>query len=57
MQCEKAVPDGNIYLYKISSGTWERVDVVGSTPDPVQGHGMVAIGTKVSEPCFIICTV
>jgi hypothetical protein len=48
MQCEKAVPDGNIYTYRLSDSTWTRVPVTGSTPNPVQGHGMVAIGSQVS---------
>jgi len=44
---EKAVPDGNLYIYKLSDNTWTRVEIAGSTPNPAQGHGMVAIGSKV----------
>jgi len=44
---ETAVPDGNIYLYKIADGEWKRVDVKSNTPDPVQGHAMVSIGSVV----------
>lgn len=47
VDAEKSVSDGHLYMFNTLSSRWKRVEVNGSLPTPVQGHGMVSIETRI----------